>query len=119
MSDYLIKILTDKIVASLPKEKREIYDYVINIEDKIAEEAGSAEEFMVRLKSESPHKRAANHFDMTLLELLQTINDIDREIAAQLETKIQLVRWKDYTEVVRARIGVPLNQKVFLLSLPQ
>ncbi|GGF27715.1 hypothetical protein GCM10010954_28540 [Halobacillus andaensis] len=117
MSDYLIKMLTNKIVASLPKEKREIYAYVINMEDEFAEEADSAEEFMVRLKSESPHKHAAKHFGMTFFELLQTINHIDREIAGQLETRIQLVSWKDYTEVARAKMGIPLHQKVFLLSL--
>ncbi|WP_082235433.1 hypothetical protein [Halobacillus massiliensis] len=119
MNIYLINILTEKIVATLPKEQREIYNYVIKMEDQMAEESVTKEEFMVRLKSESPHERAARHFNMTFYDLLQTVDQIDREIANQLDTKIKSVSWKDYTELARMQMRVPFDQKIFLLTFPR
>ncbi|MCP3029792.1 hypothetical protein LF817_00405 [Halobacillus sp. A1] len=119
MSEYLIRILKDKIVGELPKEKREIYEHVINMEDEIAEEAATAEEFMVLLKSESAYGRAARYFNMTTADLLKTINQIDREIGSLLEMKLNAVRWKDCTELVRSKLKVDRDQKIFFLSIPK
>ncbi|WP_101845299.1 hypothetical protein [Halobacillus sp. Marseille-P3879] len=118
LSDYLIKLLTDKIVGTLTKDQKEIYNYVTQMEEDVAEEVTTEQDFLVRLKSDSPHERAARHFDMTFLELINKINRIDEEIARQLETKLDLVRWIDCTELVRSKVNINKNQKVFFLSLP-
>ncbi|MGP4075889.1 hypothetical protein [Halobacillus sp. K22] len=81
MSDYLIKLLTEKIINSFPEEEKVIYNYVIQMEDQIAEEVATPAEFMNRLHVESPHKLAAQAFGMTLFELLQTLKQVDEKIA--------------------------------------
>ncbi|MGR9049714.1 hypothetical protein ACQ4XT_13895 [Halobacillus faecis] len=118
MSDYLMKTLTDHIVRTLPQKKREIYNYVIKMEDEIAEEVTSSGEFMDRLKHDSPHKRAAEHFDLTLFELLQMMKEMEEEIACQLASKMDDVKWIDCTDIIRARSNVKENQKIYFVSLP-
>lgn len=116
MNEFLIGILKNKIVADLPKAKKEIYNYVIEVEDEIAQKTATAEEFMLRVRNERPHERAAKHFDMSISELLHCVNEIDKEIGNQLEINLNAVTWNDCTELMKFKVD--RQEKLFLLSFP-
>jgi len=118
MNDYLMKLLTDKIINSFPEEEKEIYNYVIQMEDQIAEEVATPAEFMNRLHVDSPHKLAAQAFDLTLFQLLQMLKQVDEKIAHQLEPMLKAVQWKDCTELINERGGDDTNRKLFYVSIP-
>lgn len=118
MSDYLLNILTDHIISTLPQKQRDLYNYVIKMEDDMAEEVDSAGEFITRLKIESPHKLAADHFELTLFELLQVMKEIEEEVARQLPSKMDAVKFIDCTDSIHADLNVKKDQKLYFVSLP-
>ncbi|GGD23047.1 hypothetical protein [Pontibacillus salipaludis] len=117
MSDYLVKQLTDKIVRALPKEKKDIYNYVMRMEDDIEKEVATSAEFLDYLRSEAPHKLAAEHFELTLSELLQIMKDVEIDIDQQLTSMMNEVKWVDCTDFFYS--ASKKNQKVFYVSLPK
>ncbi|UOQ44302.1 hypothetical protein MUN89_21045 [Halobacillus salinarum] len=119
MSDYLLNLLTRRIVSTLPKKQKDIYTYVVKIEDEIAEEAATKTEFMNRLQHDNPHELAAEHFGLTLFELLQMMKEIEEEVARQLIPMMEAVEWIDCTDLVGAKSELKENQKVFFVPLPQ
>lgn len=118
MNEYLQKILTENILSTLPEQQKDLYHYVIKMEDDIAEEVDSEEQFMNHLRSVSPHKRAAKHFNMTLFELLNVMKQVEEEISRQLIPMMDAVKWKDCTEIVLSKSQLKENHKVFFVSIP-
>lgn len=119
MNEYLQKILTENILSTLPEQQKDLYHYVIKMEDDIAEEVDSEEQFMNHLRSVSPHKRAAKHFNMTLFELLNVMKQVEEEISRQLIPMMDAVKWKDCTEIVLSKSQLKENHKVFFVSIPR
>ncbi|MFC0522946.1 hypothetical protein ACFFGV_04985 [Pontibacillus salicampi] len=116
MNNYLIRQLTDKIVRALPKEKKEIYTYVMRMEDEVEKEVATSAEFLDYLKIEAPHKLAAEHFGLTLFELLQIMKDVELDIDQQLTSMMDEVKWMDCTDFVYSTSTK--KQKVFYVSIP-
>jgi hypothetical protein len=120
MNHHLMEILGREIIKSLPAEKREMYEYVVQKEDELAQWATTSEEFLALLVKHAPHRQAARHFNLTFGELMMTMREIEEEINQQLESKLKNVQWVDLTKTVRGRIGnFDENCKFYYFSVNQ
>ena len=103
MNEHLIEILARDLVAGLAPYKREVYQYVVGIEDELASRSETSDQFMSLLVKHTPHKQAAAHFNMTYGELMMLMREIETEIDAKLKKKLKQVQWIDYTEQLNPR----------------
>lgn len=95
-----MEIFARNIVASLPRKKRRVYQFIESVEDILAHQSATKEQFLILLKEHSPHHQAANRFHMTIDETLKLMHEIEDEINKKLEIKIEKYKWIDYTEKV-------------------
>lgn len=103
MNPHMMEILAREVIQSLPTDQKAIYKYVIQLEDELAKQATTSDEFMALLVKHSPHRQAAKHFNMTFGQLLMTMHSIEDIISEQLEKKTKNAIWIDVTEKVQAR----------------
>ncbi|MFJ5770263.1 hypothetical protein [Psychrobacillus sp. NPDC093180] len=98
MNERLVEFLFRSEVAKLPDDKRELYQFIVNIEDSLAEKAENAEEFCQLLIKYSPVNLAASRFNLSYDKVVQRIEAIDAELHEKIETRCQRVEWIDYTK---------------------
>jgi hypothetical protein len=98
-----MEIISREIIKSLPPKQREIYEFVIGLEDELAQKASTTEEFMALLVKHSPHRQAAKHFNLSFGQLMMTMHEIEDIINRQLEKKLKDVTWVELTDSARAR----------------
>lgn len=103
MNPHMMEILTREVIQTLPPDQKAIYEYVILLEDELEQQATTSDEFMALIVKHSPHRQAAEHFNMTFGQILMTMQRIEETISEQLETKTKNVMWMDVTEKVQAR----------------
>lgn len=103
MNAHMLEILTREVIKSLPPDQREIYEHVVQLEDELAQQARTSEEFMALLVMHSPHRQAAKHFNLTFGQLMMTMHRIEDSISEHLEKKVKNVTWIDLTEKVQVR----------------
>ncbi|HAQ08181.1 MAG TPA: hypothetical protein DCR24_11915 [Bacillus bacterium] len=103
MNSNLMEILSREIIKSLPIEQREVYEYVVRLEDDLAQQAETSDEFMSLLVKHSPHRQAARHFNLTFGKLMALMREAETFINQQLERKLENVTWVDLTEQVLSR----------------
>lgn len=65
MNAHMMEILTREAIKSLPPDQKAIYEYVVQLEDELAQQARTSEEFLALLVEHSPHRHAAKHFNMS------------------------------------------------------
>jgi hypothetical protein len=111
MNSHLMEILSREIIKSLPTEQREVYEYVVRLEDDLAQQAETSDEFMSLLVTHSPHRQAARHFKLTFGQLMALMREAENFINQQLERKLKNVTWLDLTEQVNSRKKV-VNDKI-------
>lgn len=118
MNEHLMEIVARDIVEGLPKEKRDIYQYVVGLEDELASRSETSEELMALLVKHSPHQQAASHFNMSFGELMKRMRDIEQEINAKLDKKLKHATWIDYTDTIRSMKGSEaINTSYFFFSM--
>ncbi|RIW29010.1 hypothetical protein D3H55_20010 [Bacillus salacetis] len=98
MNEHLMEMMARDIVAALPSQKRDVYQYVVGIEDELASQSQTTEQFMSLLAKHTPHKQAASHFNMTYGQLMKIMREIETEIDLQLKRKIKKVEWVDCSD---------------------
>ncbi|WP_085507042.1 hypothetical protein [Thalassobacillus devorans] len=118
MNEYLEKLLFDKVVESLPDDKKELYKYVIQMEDEIASVTATGKEYISYLSFNSPHKKAANQFNITLLELLNRMKEIEEEVGRKLIDCMESIEWRDCTDIVHQHLEYEENKKYFFVAIP-
>ena len=103
-------------MASLPRNKRKLYQFIEGIEDRLAQQSETKEQFLTLLKERLPHRQAANHFNMPLDETVRLMHEIEEEINEKLERKIKNYKWIDYTEQVHSKqIEAMKNMQYFFV----
>lgn len=100
MNERMMEIFARNIVASLPRKKRRVYQFIESVEDMLAEQSETKEQFLTLLKEQSPHHQAARSFNMTIDETVKLMYEIEDEINKKLEMKIKNYKWIDYTDKV-------------------
>lgn len=103
MNSHLMEMVSREIVKSLPPEQKDIYEFVVGLEEELAQKASTSEEFMALLVKHSPHRQAAAHFNLSFGQLMMTMHEIEDKINRQLENKLKHVTWVELTDSVRAR----------------
>ncbi|NKE05916.1 hypothetical protein [Mesobacillus selenatarsenatis] len=103
MNSHLMEILSREIIKSLPIEQRAVYEYVVQLEDQLAQQAATSEEFMALLVKHSPHRQAARHFNLSFGQLMGLMRETEIFINQQLERKLGNVTWLDLTQQVLLR----------------
>ncbi|MBT2638580.1 hypothetical protein [Bacillus sp. ISL-39] len=111
MNSHLMEILSRDILQSLPIEQRKVYEYVVHLEDQLAQQAETSEEFMALLVKHSPHRQAARHFNLTFGQLMTLMREAENFINQQLEKKLENLTWLDLTEQVNSRKKI-VNDKI-------
>ncbi|MCA0983525.1 hypothetical protein LCL89_05590 [Halobacillus yeomjeoni] len=114
MSEYLIEHITRCIVQSLPEQQRALYKYVVDREDLLADKVTTPGEFMSLLETDQTYQKAADHFGMTWLELLQSLKKIEEHIADGLERMVNEVSWTDCTHLINKE-----GQQLFYVDFPR
>lgn len=118
MNSHLMEILSREIIKSLPIEQRAVYEYVVQLEDQLAQQAATSEEFMALLVKHSPHSQAARHFNLSFGQLMALMRETEIFINQQLERKLGNVTWLDLTQQVLLRKkGVNDKIKYFYFSV--
>ncbi|TDL80270.1 hypothetical protein [Peribacillus frigoritolerans] len=98
MNSTLLGLLTKQILAALPSEKRELYQFIEHAEEKLAQKAKSKDQFIYLLVRHSPYKQAAEHFCMTYDQTARLMQEIEHEVNTKLESQIRNIKWVDYTK---------------------
>ncbi|WLR54764.1 hypothetical protein LC048_20530 [Mesobacillus subterraneus] len=111
MNSHLMEILSRDIIKSLPIEQREVYEYVVRLEDDLAQQAETSDEFMSLLVKHAPHRQAARHFNLTFGQLMALMREAENYINQQLEKKSENMTWVDLTEQVLSRRRI-VNDKI-------
>ncbi|UYZ22412.1 hypothetical protein [Mesobacillus jeotgali] len=113
MNSHLMEILSREIIKSLPIEQREVYEYVVQLEDQLAQQAETSEEFMALLVKHSPHRQAARHFNLTFGQLMAVMREAENFINQQMVRKLKNVTWLDLTKQVNSRKKVVNDKKKY------
>ncbi|MCM3575908.1 hypothetical protein M3172_22315 [Mesobacillus subterraneus] len=113
MNSHLMEILSREIIKSLPIEQREVYEYVVQLEDQLAQQAETSEEFMALLVKHSPHRQAARHFNLTFGQLMAVMREAENFINQQMVRKLKNVKWLDLTKQVNSRKKVVNDKKKY------
>ncbi|WP_079504587.1 hypothetical protein [Mesobacillus jeotgali] len=118
MNSHLMEILSREIIKTLPNEQRDVYEYVVKLEDQLANQASTSEEFMGLLVKHSPHRKAARQFNLSFGQLMALMTEAEHFINRQLERKLENAIWIDLTEKVHSRNhGSNDNVKYFYFSV--
>ncbi|UII56255.1 hypothetical protein LS684_01840 [Cytobacillus spongiae] len=118
MNEQIIESLIKSVVATLPEEHRELYEYIVDLEDHLAQESQTSQEFLSLLVKHSPHKQAAMHFNLEYGETIKLMRDIEKEIDHQINRRWENRVWIDFTEKVRQQEGKEnANRTLYFLSI--
>ncbi len=117
MNDKMMEVFTRSIVASLPKKRKRVYQFIEKLEDQLAQQSKTKEHFLTLLKEHSPHHQAASRFHLTIDETVRLMHDIEDEISEKLEMKLQKYKWIDYTEKVNEIQDDHSNKKQYYLVI--
>lgn len=106
-----MEVFVRNIVASLPRNRRKLYQFIESIEDTLAQQSDTREEFLALLREHSPHQQAAERFNLSIEETVRFMHDIEDEISEKLENKLKNYKWIDFTEQLHGK-QVETNQQV-------
>jgi hypothetical protein len=112
MHEGLVEILLREMVSSLPNKKREIYQFIVSLEDELAARSTTSEQFINLLVLHAPHQQAAEHFKLSFGEVLTLMHDIEGELNEKIEMKISKLKWINCSSIDSI---THRNQKTFLL----
>ncbi|TFD99662.1 hypothetical protein [Jeotgalibacillus sp. R-1-5s-1] len=105
MNTHLMEILAREVIRSLPEEKRALYQYVVELEDELAANCETADEFLQKLVEQAPHQKAAQHFNLSFGEVIRRMRVIESDIDFQLRRKLENVKWQDRTPAMKQLYG--------------
>jgi len=117
MNEKIMEVFARNIVASLPRKKRRVYQFIESVEDMLAQQSETKEQFLTLLKEQSPHHQAARRFNMTIDETVRLMHEIEDEITKKLEKKIMNYKWIDYTNKVNKFHTETNNNKQYFLVI--
>lgn len=107
-----MNIFVRDIISGLPIQKKSVYQYIESMEDRLASQCETKEEFLNLLVEKSPYHQAATHFHMSADEMYELMKEIEDEINSRLDMKIERCRWLDYTDKLQDELKP--NMRLFL-----
>ncbi|MBT2583242.1 hypothetical protein [Planococcus sp. ISL-109] len=113
MNDGMIAYLLKSEVARLTDEQRQLYRFITGLEDALAEQADTAEEFRSLLTIHSPFEQAAYRFNRSFAEVSKMMQKIESELGDKIEARCERAKWLDYTDCFVGESG-RADKQVFL-----
>lgn len=80
MNEKMMEVFARDIIASLPFNKRMLYQFIEGVEDRLAQKAETKKHFLTLLKQQSPHHQAAERFGMSIYETVALMHEVEDEI---------------------------------------
>ena len=114
MNDRFMEFLLRSEVDKLPQEKKQLYQFIINAEDCLAQEADTADEFHRLMGKHSPYNLASRHFKMSFKKIALVMNDIEAELNEKIESRYKNAEWIDYTDQFTGLAEGHNRKQVFL-----
>ncbi|RLJ91337.1 hypothetical protein [Planococcus citreus] len=105
MNDGMIAYLLKSEVAKLGEEQRQLYRFIIELEDALAEQADTVEEFRRLLVLHSPFEQAAYRYNRSLKEVSAMMQQIEAELGDKIEARRERAKWLDYTDRFAGETG--------------
>ncbi|MFP3356405.1 hypothetical protein R0K17_03520 [Planococcus sp. SIMBA_143] len=116
MNDGMIAYLLKSEVAKLGEEQRQLYRFIIELEDALAEQADTVEEFRRLLVLHSPFEQAAYRFNRSLKEVSIMMQQIEAELGDKIEARRERAKWLDYTDRFAGEAGQEDKQLFLFIS---
>ena len=114
MHDRLMVFLLRSEVKKLTEEKRSLYQFVIELEDSLAESAETADHFLSLLVENSPYELAGRHFKLPITKVVHLMTAIEVELTGKIETRCGKMKWVDYTDHLLQTAEEGRSKKLFL-----
>ena len=113
MNDGMIAYMLKCEVTKLSGEQRKLYRFITELEDALAEQAETVEEFRRLLALHSPFEQAAYRFNLSFGEVSSLMQKIEAELGDKIKARCERAKWLDYTDCL---VGEPgqADKQVFL-----
>ncbi|KGR75211.1 hypothetical protein [Ureibacillus sinduriensis] len=98
MNEQILELLLKSEVKKLPDDKRQLYQFIIDIEDSLVEKSNSVDEYLRVFKAHSPYAIASRYFNMPFNTVAELMNEIEDELAERIEERCEKLKWLDYTD---------------------
>ncbi len=98
MNDGMMAYLLRCEVARLTDEQRQLYRFITDLEDTLAEQAETVDEFRTLLTRHSPFEQAACHFNRSFAEISKEMYKIEAELGDKIDVRCERAKWIDYTD---------------------
>lgn len=113
MNDGMMAYLLKCEVAKLSEDKKQLYRFITDLEDALAEQADTVEEFRGLLTVHSPFEQAAARFNRSFAEISAKMQAIEAELARNMQARCERAKWLDYTDCLVGEAG-QADKQVFL-----
>ncbi|MGD7044709.1 hypothetical protein [Jeotgalibacillus proteolyticus] len=114
MNQHLMEILARQIISELPEDERQLYEYIIEMEDSLAAQSSTSDQFMTLLVKHSPHQQAADRFGLSFEKTMMKMKQIEMKIDDQLDRRLKRVQWTDVSdEVLGSKSNRNGNRMIF------
>lgn len=117
MNQHLVEILIKDIVASLPMKQRQLYQFIIRLEDELAQQAKTSDHFLALLVEHAPHEQASRYFNRSYGETVKLMKEIEQEIDAKLQLKMKKAKWIDCTPILSQKRETTSKHSLFLFVI--
>lgn len=95
MNERLRESLLRSEVKKLSEEQRSLYQFVVEIENCLAQSAETVVHFLRLLVKYSPYELASRHFDLLIKKVVRLMNDIEVELNKKVEIRCARSKWID------------------------
>ncbi|MDG5471975.1 hypothetical protein P6709_09455 [Jeotgalibacillus sp. ET6] len=118
MNQHLMEIMARQIIGELPEDERQLYEYIIEMEDSLAAQSSTSDQFMTLLVKHSPHQQASDRFGLSFEKTMVKMKQIEMKIDDQLEEKMKRVKWTDVSaEVLGSKSNRSGNTMIFHVDM--
>lgn len=114
MNDRLMELLLKSEVRKLPENKKRLYQFIIDMEDRLVEKSNTVEEYLQLFTAYSPYEIASRHFNMPFSMITKLMNEIEEELSERIEERCRKVRWYDYTNQLIGASSEKSKAQLFL-----
>ena len=114
MNERLMESLLRSEVKKLSEEQRSLYQFVVKMEDSLAQRADTADHFLSLLVKYSPYELASRHFGLSIKKVVRLMNDIEVELNKKVEIRCARSKWIDYTDRLQQPNAGEGEKQVFL-----
>lgn len=112
----LLDIFHRNAVSKLPDQKREIYQFIVDMEHHLEDIAVDEKQFLQLMIERSPFKVAAAHFSLEIPYVKLVMDEAQKEINGMVDERCNRMEWIDCTDMIRHKKNYKENQWLFVFQ---